>query len=284
MQDFLHSVVRQQGEHMSHDYLYLFECDYGSRVKERQFVKDILNTFDKDYATMVGAVVNNNPYCLEFSIVVNLQDDPVQFERWLRDNYPEKLKRHNVFLENVLTFNVQTFADDFMVDAAFVSEGQGWLFLWPERDLLESKNPQYKCMKRNSAKVFLSHSSKDKELIVNPLNAYLQSKSIGTWLDSYEIDYGENIYLKVNEGIEKASVGVFILSDNFFDSASGWPLTEFSTFFMELMKNNKKVLMVNAGVAPEKIHSMMKAYRYIDWDDGKGLPEIANAIKRKLGA
>jgi hypothetical protein len=269
---------------MRHDYLYLFECDYGSRVKERQFVKDILNTFDKDYATMVGAVVNNNPYCLEFSIAVNLQDDPARFERWLRDNYPEKIKRHNVFFENTMSFNIQTFIDDFMVDAAFVSEGQGFLFFWPERNFLESQNPQYKCMKRNSATVFLSHSSKDKEFIVNPLNAYLQAQSIGTWLDSYEIDYGENIYLKVNEGIENASIGVFILTDNFFNSTSGWPLTEFSTFFMELMKSNKKVLMVNAGVAPEKLHAMMKAYRYIEWNDGKGMPEIAKAIKRKIGA
>lgn len=269
---------------MKHNYLYLFECDYGSRLKERQFVKDILRTFDKDYATMVGAVVNNNPYCLEFSIAVNLQDDPIKFERWLRTNYPDKLKRHNVFLENALTFNVQTFTDDYMVDAALAREGQGFLFFWPERELLESQHPQYKCMKRNASKVFLSHSSKDKELIVNPLNSYLQAQSIGTWLDSYEIDYGENIYLKVNEGIENAKVGIFILTDNFFDSASGWPITEFSTFFMELMKSNKKVLMVNAGVEPERIHAMMKAYRYLNWEGGTGLPEIAAAIKRKLAA
>lgn len=275
--------TRHQGEYVVHDYLYLFECDYGSRVKERQFVKDILKSFDKGYATMVGAVVNNNPYCLEFSIAVNLQDDPVKFERWLRENYPEKMKRHNVFLENVLRFNVQTFIDELMVDIAFVSEGGGFLFHWPEREFLESKHPQYRAMSRDISKVFISHSSRDKELIVNPLNAYLQAQGIGTWLDSYEIDYGENIYLKVNEGIEKAKVGVFVLTDNFFDSSSGWPLTEFSTFFTELMKSNKKVLMVNAGVNPDKVHSIMKAYRYLFWNEGKGLPEIANAIKRKLG-
>lgn len=74
---------------MIRDYLYIFECDYGCRVKERKFVKDNLINFDKDYATMVGAVVNNSPYCLEFSIAVNLQDDPVKFESWLRENHPE---------------------------------------------------------------------------------------------------------------------------------------------------------------------------------------------------
>lgn len=269
---------------MTHDYLYIFECDYGSRVKERQFMKDILNNFDKDYATMVGAVVNNNPYCLEFSIAVNLQDDPIKFESWLRENYPEKLKRHNVFIENVLSFNIQTFIDEDTVDMALISEGQGFLFLWPERDFLETQYPQYKHLIRNESKVFISHSSKDKDLIVNKLNTYLQANSIGTWLDSYEIDYGDNIYLKVNEGIENAKVGVFVLTNNFFDSSSGWPLSEFSTFFMELMKNKKKVLMINAGVDPDKMHSMMKAYRYLTWNEGRGLPEIANAIKKSLNS
>lgn len=268
---------------MTNNYMYVFECNYGSRVKEREFVKGILNTFDKNYATMVGAVVNNNPYCLEFSIVVNLQDDPVKFEAWLREKFPEKLKRHNIFLNDILSFNVQTFIEETMVDIAF-DRGSSYLFLWPEQELLEAEYPQYKKMTRNNSTVFISHSSKDKELVVGPLNSYLQSEGIGTWLDSYEIDAGDNIYLKVNEGIENSKVGIFILTNNFFDSESGWPITEFSTFFMGAMKNNKEVLMVNAGVDQDKIHAMMKTYKYLSWDDGKGLPEIANVIKRKLSS
>lgn len=267
---------------MTHDYIYVFECDYGSRVKERQFIKDILNTFDKDYATLVGASVNNNPYCLDFSIIVNLQKDPIFFESWLRDKYPEKLKRHNIFLRDSFPYNMKTFLDEDMVDFAISNEGGGILFHYPERETLEQLFPQYKCLKKNESKVFISHSSKDKELIVNPLNAYLQANNIGTWLDSYEIDYGENIYLKVNEGIENSKVGIFILTNDFFDSKSGWPVHEFSTFFMEIMKNNKKIIMVNAGVDLDKIHSLMKPYRYLNWDNGSGLPELANAIKKKL--
>jgi len=268
---------------LSNNYMYMFECDYGARVKEKTFLKDILRTFEPDYATSIGAVANNNPYCLEFSIHVNIQNDPARFETWLRDNYPEKMRRHNVFLNDIYFFNIITFLDEETVDLALTSE-PNFLFLWPEKELLENNNPQYKKMNRNESKVFISHSSKDKELIVGPLNAYLQSEDIGTWLDSYEIDYGDNIYLKVNEGIENAKIGIFILTNNFFDSASGWPVAEFSTFFMDLMRSNKKVLMVNAGVDQDKIHAMMKAYKYLSWDDGKGLPEIANAIRRKLNS
>lgn len=74
---------------------------------------------------MVGAMVNNNPYSLEFYITVNLQDDPKKFEKWVRDNYPEKLKRHNIFLNALLSFNLMTFIDETMVDLVLVEEG-GW--------------------------------------------------------------------------------------------------------------------------------------------------------------
>ncbi len=269
---------------MAHDYMYVFECDYGSRVKERSFIKDILRKFDKDYATMIGVAVNNNPYCLSFNVVVNLQGDPVGFESWLRKNYPDKVKRHNIFLKNTFGYNIQTFIDEMMVDYVLTPEGGNHIFIFPEKELFEKENPQYARMEQNESRVFLSHSSKDKELIINPLNAYLQANDIATWLDSYEIDYGDNIYVKVNEGIEKSDVGLFILTDSFFDSSSGWPMTEFSTFFMELMKSNKKVLMLNAGVSPENMHSMMKVYKYISWDNGAGLPEIANAINRVINA
>ena len=269
---------------MVHDYMYVFDCDYGSRVKERGFIKDILREFDKDYATMVGIVVNNNIYCLSFSIIVNLQDDPVKFEAWLKRNYPEKLKRHNIFLKDTFIYNVRTFLDSSMVDLVLTKEGGEHPFHWPEKAYFEKNNPQYACMNKNESRVFISHSSKDKEKIVNPLNSYLQANDIATWLDSYEIDYGDNIYLKVNEGIEKSDVGLFILTDNFFDSASGWPLAEFSSFFVELMKSNKKVIMLNAGVTPEKMHSMMKTYKYLTWDNGSGLPEIANAINKVISA
>lgn len=266
---------------MDLDYWYLFECDYGYRVKEANFIKDVLREFDKDYATLVGVVVNNSPYCLEFSIAVNIQGDPVRFDDWLAIRYPEKLRRHNVFFGSMLTYNLQTFIDEHMVDLVLTAEGNH-TFLWPEQELLERQKPQYKCVRREESKVFISHSSKDKKTIVNPLYSHLQANDIGVWLDSYEIDYGDNIHLKISEGIEKSSLGLFVLTDSFFDSESGWPMSEFSAYFSELMKSPKKVLMINAGVDPQKMDEVMKTIRCIDWNDGKALPEVAAVVKRFL--
>lgn len=267
---------------MINDYLYVFECDYGHRIKEKQFIKDILNSFDKDYATMVGVMVNNNPYCLSFNVAVNLQKDPIPFENWLKNKYPEKMRRHNVFTKDLMHYNIVTFLDEDMVDLFISEQGNSHPFLWPERELLEKNHSQYAGLQKKQSKVFISHSSRDKPLIVNTLNSYLQANEIATWYDSFDIDYGDNILIKVNEGIEKSDVGLFVLTDNFFDSRSGWPVTEFSAFFMSLMNTKKKILMIDAGVTEGKIMDIMKAYRYIQWEGGRALPEIANAINKML--
>lgn len=266
---------------MTNNYLYIFECDYGNRVKERQFLKDILNEFDKDYATMVGVFVNNNPYCLEFIIAINLQKDPVLFENWLKTNYPNKSRLFNIFLKDLSKYNGRTFLDDKMVDSALISEGNGHPFIWPERTKFESENPQYKGTRKNLVRVFLSHSSRDKEKIVNPLNAYLQGEDIGTWIDSAEIDYGDNIVAKINEGLENCDVGLFILTDNFFDEErSKWPTTEFSTYFMSMMSGKKNILLINADVSPDKMPPLMKPYKYLEWTGLESLEEIGKAIKK----
>ncbi|NGN96574.1 hypothetical protein G5S52_02555 [Grimontia sp. S25] len=150
---------------MVHNYMYVFECDYGDRVKERAFIKDILRNFDKDYATMVGVVVNNNPYCLSFHVAVNLQDDPVNFESWLRDHYPEKIKRHNVFLRDTFLYNVVTFVDEEVVDFALTKEGGEPPFLWPEQEYFEEKNPQYACMKKMNLEFLSVTLQKTKNLL-----------------------------------------------------------------------------------------------------------------------
>jgi hypothetical protein len=260
-------------------HFYVFECDYAMRTKEVAFTKGILDSFDKDTATMVALIVNNNIYKLEFHIGVAIEGDPTRFEAWLRSEHPHKMRRHNLFLHELTRHgNVVTLIDSEMVDT-FLTSKANFPFLFPERAAFEEEHPQFKPARSSSARVFLSHSSRDKERIVLPLYSYLQSESIPVWLDSFEIDYGENIYLKVSEAIEQCEIGLFVLTDNFFDPASGWPVAEFSSFFGDMMKRKKKILMLNAGVEHASIHALMRPYKYIDWNEGKGLAEIAKAIR-----
>lgn len=56
---------------MERDQTYVIPLDYGDRKKEREFVRAILNRYDRD--TLVGAVlfVNNNPYSLQSFLCLN---------------------------------------------------------------------------------------------------------------------------------------------------------------------------------------------------------------------
>lgn len=229
---------------------------------------------------MVALIVNNNIYKLEFHIGVAIEGDPSRFETWLRTEHPQKMRRHNLFLHELTRHgNVVTLLDSEMVDALLTPEAS-FPFIFAERSVFEEAYPQYKTARPEAARIFLSHSSKDKDSVVLPLYSFLQRENIPVWLDSFEIDYGENIYLKVTEAIEQCEIGLFVLTNNFFDPSSGWPVAEFSSFFGDMMKRKKKILMLNAGVEHASIHAMMRPYRYIDWNNGQGLAEVAKAIRQ----
>jgi hypothetical protein len=50
--------------------------------------------------------------------------------------------------------------------------------------------------------VFLSHSSKDKPFVRDLADALEAGGEIKVWLDEREIDYGQNIALKIADGLD----------------------------------------------------------------------------------
>lgn len=254
---------------------YCFECDYGTRSQEKIFIKDCLQNFNPDEITNIGISVNNNIYSLEFYIFLHLDKKiKSKFEAWLSESYPSKYRKLNLFTKDLLLFNVQTFCDEQSVDFAFDNRG---IFLFPERQILESLHPQYR-RHNMPPRVFLSHSSVDKPTIVEPLYDFLQTQEIDVWLDKYEIDYGDNIYQKVNEGINNAQFAIFVLTENFLNSK--WAKEEISAF-TELIFNDKSIVIVNVK-DKTIIPKMISARKYMEWNEGQCLAELARVIKRKL--
>lgn len=65
---------------------------------------------------------------------------------------------------------------------------------------------------------FISHSSKDKEVIVDKLVDLLKQKKFNVWYDKNNILYGDNINKEIQEGLKKSYVLILIVTHNFFDS------------------------------------------------------------------
>jgi hypothetical protein len=75
--------------------------------------------------------------------------------------------------------------------------------------------------------VFLSHSSKDKE-VVRPVAERLRVDGLRVWLDAWEIQVGDSIPAKIEEGLEHSRVLVLCMSANAF--GSDWAQLEAGTF------------------------------------------------------
>ena len=75
---------------------------------------------------------------------------------------------------------------------------------------------------------FISHSSTDKEPIVDSLVNTLQNMGYSVWYDKNEILVGDNISLAVKKGLENSYCLILVLTNNFFESK--WTFFEAGTF------------------------------------------------------
>jgi len=96
-------------------------------------------------------------------------------------------------------------------------------------------------MKKN---VFLSHSSQDKHTVKN-LAEQLKNRNVHVWLDEWEIDVGDSIPAKVQEGLEKADFVAVWLTPNSVNS--GWVTTEWQTKIYNQISTQKTQVLPLLG-------------------------------------
>ncbi len=75
---------------------------------------------------------------------------------------------------------------------------------------------------------FVSHSSSDKDSIVDSLVNTLQNMGYSVWYDKNEILAGDNISLAVKKGLESSYCLILVLTNNFFESK--WTFFETGAF------------------------------------------------------
>lgn len=68
--------------------------------------------------------------------------------------------------------------------------------------------------------VFISHASEDKALVARPLADSLRRLGVAVWLDEAELQLGQSLRRKIDEGIRSSRFGVVILSPAFL--GKGW--------------------------------------------------------------
>lgn len=89
--------------------------------------------------------------------------------------------------------------------------------------------------------VFISHANHDKPKFVDPLKKKLEELGLHIWYDSEQIEWGDSIKGKIEEGLKKCRFGIVVLSPNFLGRE--WTEKELSELLHRQNKSGQKLLL-----------------------------------------
>jgi len=64
--------------------------------------------------------------------------------------------------------------------------------------------------------LFISHASEDKDGFVRPLVQALRNEGLTVWFDEYELEIGDSLRQKIDEGLSRSRYGLVVFSPTFF--------------------------------------------------------------------
>lgn len=101
---------------------------------------------------------------------------------------------------------------------------------------------------------FISHDSRDKELIAKPIVHGLTKLACPVWYDEYSLQIGDSLRESIEKGIKETNKCILILTPNFLKNP-GWTKTEFnSVFTKDILKQQRSILPIWFNVSKEQIY------------------------------
>lgn len=92
--------------------------------------------------------------------------------------------------------------------------------------------------------VFVSHAWEDKESFVDEFVQELESRNIKVWYDRQQIQWGDSMRKKIDEGLKKSKFGVAVLSPNYIAEGKYWTKAELDGLFQLESINGKTLLPI----------------------------------------
>lgn len=120
---------------------------------------------------------------------------------------------------------------------------------------------------------FISHDSRDKELIARPIALNLQRKLCPVWYDEFSLKLGENLRQSIERGLKECKKCVLVLSPNFFAN-NGSGKKEFESIFTrEILEETQLVLPIWCGVTKQQVYEYSPSLLNVKGVDWRALGE-----------
>ncbi len=237
-----------------------YQCDYGDRKKLREPIRHLVTKYCPQVLGVMP-FVNNNPYQLEFYLVVEFELDEI--EQYVRKNIePFCIKKLSSISVNYLLqsmgerrFNSLNHIFPEQVDLFFDT-----YFFFDERKELDNKGykPASKLFPPNT--VFFSYSSEDKEKI-QTLHTHLIPYNLPIFFDMDNIQFGDNIADTIEVAIKDCKGVIFFVNQKFIDSQWCKTEEEFTQHF-----GKKSIYIIDSNLSKDIINNRYKSVLYIEQD------------------
>ena len=124
-------------------------------------------------------------------------------------------------------------------------------------------------------KAFLSHSSVDKDLV---MEVYESLDDDATWVDRAEIEWGDYFLEKITLGIEEATEFLLFWSAN--SAKSNWVRLELNMVFIRMMEE-KAIRLCVIKLDDTELSGYLKPYQFLDVSESENaVSTILEAVNR----
>lgn len=102
---------------------------------------------------------------------------------------------------------------------------------------------------------FISHDSRDKELIAKVVAEGLSSRLCTVWYDEYSLSVGQSLRANIEKGIKEAKKCILVITPNFLTNP-GWTKKEFDSIFTrEIIFDEKIILPIWNNVTKKDVYN-----------------------------
>lgn len=131
-------------------------------------------------------------------------------------------------------------------------------------------------VKRN--KIFVSYASPDKEVTEKIVHC-LEANNKNIWFDQKEIVWGDNVIAEINAGLSKSSMGIVVLSNNFFQRQM--PQLELDSMILLMNALSFRILPLYHDMDH---HALLERYPLLSGLRGERADQDCEVLVKKLEA
>lgn len=197
----------------------------------------------------------------EYELSLNYE---VGFSELFRDAYQYKL--YNMV-------QMQTGAD-----LSYINEAFSFAYLYADNETLEKRGIYNKPTKK--IKAFISYCHKNKKVVYEIVES-MKLQGVNCWIDTQDIDVGDNILNEVLNGIKESDLAMLFISKATLKS--NFTQLELITVMSEMMKKQMGWFLVKLDdVKPDDILPSLSDYKYYDFSINTNIEELIDSVKNKI--